>query len=291
MKPVIHIGGVPEHFNYPFRFALEAGMFAGYPFKVQWHEEPAGTGALCQNLDEGRYQLAVVLTEGVVKHIADGSPSRLLASYIASPLIWGIHVAAKSAIRYPQELAGKRYAVSRMGSGSHLMAYVDAAARGFEINKEQLEITGGLEGTRTAFKENRADVLFWEKYITMPLVRSGEFRCVGECITPWPCFVISANDQFMAQHTDFAELIINTMQAACRLFMNLPDADAIIAREYNLHLEDARHWFYKTEWKCERSFSKKAIINAVEALQQVGLINKSFKFKPENIVSNITQMV
>ena len=34
----------------------------------------------------------------------------------------------------------------------------------------------------------------WEKFTTKPLVDSGEWRRVGECVTPWPCFVVAATN-------------------------------------------------------------------------------------------------
>lgn len=282
----VNIGGVPEHFNYPWHFAQQTGMFNGLPFDLVWHDEPAGTGALCEQLENEKFQIAVVLTEGIVRHIAQGGRGRIIGSFVSSPLIWGIHVPINSKIDKPSEMEGKRYAISRNGSGSHLMAFVDAKNRGQKLKTEQLVITGGLEGTRQAFQENRADILLWEKFITSPLVRAGEFKCIGECITPWPCFVLAINHQFDKTHQDWAELIINTMNAASRLFMNLPDAAQIISDYYKLHTDDAKNWFYQTEWQCEMQMSKKALTNALFSLQEVGLIQG--EFSPEKMVARRT---
>jgi sulfonate transport system substrate-binding protein len=285
-KIVVNVGGVPEHFNYPWHFAQQTGMFKGLPFDLVWHNEPAGTGALCEQLENGTFQLAVVLTEGIVRHIAKGAQAKIIGSFVASPLIWGIHVPIDAAFDQPSEMQGKRYAISRKGSGSHLMAFVDAKNRGQQIEAEQLVITGGLEGTRQAFKEKRADILLWEKFITSPLVRAKEFKCIGECITPWPCFVLAINDSFEKEHDDWAELIIDTMNAACRLFMNLPDAAQIISDFYQLHPDDAKNWFYQTEWQCEMQMSKKALTNALFSLKEVGLIEG--EFHPEKMIARRT---
>lgn len=286
MRVKVKVGGVPEHFNYPWHFAEKMGMFDGLPFDVEWHNEPAGTGALAEQLENGNFQMAVVLTEGMVRHIAKGSKCKIIGGFIASPLIWGIHVPFQSAINHPSEMEGKRYAISRMGSGSHLMAFVDAKNRGLTINTEQLVVTGGLEGTRKAFAQNEADLLLWEKFITSPLVRNKEFKCIGECITPWPCFVLAINPAFEASYLDWAELLIHTMNSACRLFMNLPDAAQIIADYYGLNPEDARNWFYQTEWQCEMQMSRKALTNALFSLNEVGLMEG--EFNPENMVAQRT---
>jgi hypothetical protein len=42
-----------------------------------------------------RNDIAVILTEGIVKIIAAGA-SKIVQVYVESPLIWGIHVAANS---------------------------------------------------------------------------------------------------------------------------------------------------------------------------------------------------
>jgi sulfonate transport system substrate-binding protein len=33
------------------------------------------------------------------------------------------------------------------------------------------------------------------------MVDSGEFKQIGECRTPWPCFVLAASNEFIEQHT------------------------------------------------------------------------------------------
>jgi hypothetical protein len=44
-------------------------------------------------LRDGETDIAVILTEGIVKDIVAGNPSKIVQVYVESPLIWGIHVA------------------------------------------------------------------------------------------------------------------------------------------------------------------------------------------------------
>lgn len=285
-KLKVHIGGVPEHFNYPWKFARDIGMFNGLPFEIIWEDEPAGTGALCRRLDEGNLQMVVALTEGILLHTAKGSKSKLLGSFVSSPLIWGIHVPAGSDIQTAEQMKGRKYAVSRMGSGSHLMACIEAKSRNEEIGDTQWVITGGLSGTLEAFKNRLADIFFWEKFMTRPYVNSGEMRCIGESITPWPCFSLAVNPAFEKKHPDVIELILSKMNAACRMFMYLPDAPDIIARQFGLTPEDAKSWFYSTEWNCDRIFSRKTIENALHHLKDAGLLDKETDAR--QLVSSLT---
>ena len=47
-------------------------------------------------LRENEIDIAVILTEGIIKDITEGSPCKIVQVFVESPLIWGIHVAEKS---------------------------------------------------------------------------------------------------------------------------------------------------------------------------------------------------
>ena len=50
----------------------------------------------------------------------------------------------------------------------------------------------------TRFASGNADVFFWEKFMTKPLVDAGRFRRVGEFVAPWPAFVVCASNSALA---------------------------------------------------------------------------------------------
>ncbi len=53
-------------------------------------------------LREGETDIAVILSEGIVKDIAAGNDASIVQVYVQSPLIWGIHVDANQIIsNYP----------------------------------------------------------------------------------------------------------------------------------------------------------------------------------------------
>ena len=151
--------------------------------------------------------VAILLTEGIVADLHRGNPSKSVGTYVGTPLTWGVHVPAGSPVRDVEGLradgAPARYAVSRMGSGSHLMAVVDARSRGWEpATALEVEIGGGLDGCRAAFRDGGAAAqrlaFMWEKFTTKPYVDGGEFARIGECVTPWPCFLVAASDAALA---------------------------------------------------------------------------------------------
>ena len=175
----LRIGGVPEHFNLPWHLALEAQRFESLDIELAWRDYPGGSGAMAKALRDGELDAALLLTEGAVAAIADGAAFKIVSLYTDSPLVWGIHVPAASRFRAEAELRGARYAISRMGSGSHLMAFVHARAKGWPVEQLAFVTVGNLAGAVDAFAAGTADVFFWEKFMTKPLVDAEQFRRVG----------------------------------------------------------------------------------------------------------------
>jgi sulfonate transport system substrate-binding protein len=168
------VGGVPEPMNLPWQLAVSDGTFATAQLDVEWVDQPGGTGAIAAALTDRTLDAATILTEGAIAAIVNGADLRICSLWVQSPLIWGVHVAGHSAARTVHDFEPVRFAVSRLGSGSHLMAYLLAARAGFRLRAEQLVVVGDIAGARAALGENRADVFLWEKYVTSPLVHRGE---------------------------------------------------------------------------------------------------------------------
>ncbi|MDQ3535009.1 MAG: substrate-binding domain-containing protein [Bacteroidota bacterium] len=276
MSKIVHfnIGGVPEHFNLPWQIALERGLFKENFISVKWHEYPGGTGAMTKDLRNNKLDVAVLLTEGIVADIINGNPCKIISQYVSSPLIWGIHVPADSGFQNIEDIKGKRYAISRPGSGSHLMAFVDAQQRGWSIEEDQLVIVGNMEGARKAFKDNDAEIFLWEKFMTKPLVDSGEFSRIGECPTPWPCFVIAAREEIIEKNPLALKKLIEVISDASVAFMKNPKAAELAALKFNLILEDAVQWHKNTKWQCGDPLSKDDFERVVDDLFLLNFIEK-----------------
>jgi ABC-type nitrate/sulfonate/bicarbonate transport system substrate-binding protein len=130
----LKIAGVPEHFNLPWHLCIEGGEFENAGINAEWTDVPEGTGKLCQMLRDCSTDIAVILTEGIIKDIAAGNESKIVQIYVESPLIWGIHVAAGSPYKTLDDIRTGKVAISRYGSGSHLMAIVNAKQQGCSMS-------------------------------------------------------------------------------------------------------------------------------------------------------------
>jgi sulfonate transport system substrate-binding protein len=251
----IRCGGVPEHFNYPWHVAMEQGYFKEEGIELEWIDYKGGTGEMCQNLAADTLDVATLLTEGAIAAIAQGNPSIIDRVYVASPLIWGIHTGAQSTHINPDVTGPIRYAVSRMGSGSHLMALVDRKQRGLSLNDASWELIQNLDGARTSLQKNESDYFLWEKNMTAPYVYNGELRKIGECPTPWPSVVIAISNSALSRIGNF-DGMYRALEKAIHFIQQTSNPAETIASVYKLKIEDAVDWFSRIEWAHAQQLSE-----------------------------------
>ena len=273
----VKIVGVPEHFNLPWQLCLENGEFNEIGIDLQWNDIPEGTGKMCQMLRENETDLAVILTEGILKDISNGNQSVVLQQYVSSPLQWGIHVAANSPFQSISDLNDKKVAISRNGSGSQLMAIVNAKNEGWESNNLQFEIVNTLDGAVEALTENKADYFMWDRFMTQPIVDKGIFRRVGVCPTPWPCFVIVARKEFYENNKSVIENILEVINNTTIEFKLIPSIDKTLASRYEQKLEDIQEWLKITKWS-QKQLTEKQFENIQNQLLDLGIIQTRLNY-------------
>ncbi|MBE0393598.1 substrate-binding domain-containing protein [Flavobacterium sp. PL002] len=280
----IKIAGVPEHFNLPWHLAIDNNEFEQQNINLQWTDVPEGTGKMCQMLRSGETDIAVILTEGIVKDIVAGNPSKIVQVYVDSPLIWGIHVAEKSPYKTISDLENKKCAISRVGSGSQLMAYVNAGNQNWNTDDLQFEIINTIDGAVEALTAGTADYFMWERFMTKPLVDKGVFRRVGDCPTPWPCFVIAVREEILEQHPEVIKTILDTINKKTNSFKNIPNIEEALATKYHQKTVDIQEWMALTTWS-QNPLSKNLLNNVQNQLFQLKIIDKIGTF--EEIVKTL----
>ena len=274
---LLRIGGVPEHFNWPWHLALGEGAARAAGVDAEWQDFPDGSGAMAQALREQRLDAAMLLTEGAVAGIAAGGGFKIVSVYTVSPLIWGIHVPASSRLRAVADLAGARYAISRRGSGSHLMAFVHARERGWPLDRLELVVVRDLKGAIDAFAQGSADVFFWEKFMTKPLVDDGRFRRVGEFLAPWPAFVVCVADSVDAPRRAALRTLLAAVLAEAQTLAARPDAPAVVGQRYSLEPTDVAEWLRATRWAREVAIKIDDLVQVTAALKNLQLVPPAFQ--------------
>lgn len=273
----IRIAGVPEHFNFPWLLSIENGEFETENIDLEWIDVPEGTGKLCQMLRNSETDIAVILTEGIVKDIIAGNPSKIVQVYVKSPLIWGIHVAAKSKYKNLADLENTKAAISRLGSGSQLMAYVNAHNQGWKTDDLKFEIVNTIDGAVEALTNGTADYFMWERFMTKPLVDKGIFRRIDDCPTPWPCFVIAVREDILENNPEIIAKILEIINQTTLEFKDIPSIDRSLAETYHQKTRDIQEWLSLTEWSQE-PLSEQMLNIVQNQLLELGLIDKKSTF-------------
>lgn len=266
------IGGVPEHFNLPWYLTLRNKEYHQEDINLRWTDYHGGTGQMCKALRDKEIDMAVILTEGIVRDIIKGNACKIVQVFVKSPLLWGIHVAKESNYQKISDLKGTAAAISRYGSGSHLMAYVNAENQLWDIEKDlNFEVINNLDGALEKLPMGIGDYFMWEKFTTKPYVDHGPFRLVGECPTPWPCFVIAVRNEVLEDDPQAVQSILSIINANTRSFKEIPEIDHMISKRYEQKLEDVQQWLSLTEWSQE-NLSEKEIDKVQNKLFQLDLI-------------------
>ncbi|WP_277017025.1 substrate-binding domain-containing protein [Flavobacterium lindanitolerans] len=273
----IKIAGVPEHFNLPWHLCIENGEFEAQNIDLKWTDVPEGTGKLCQMLRNGETDIAVILTEGIIKDIVSGNPSKIVQVYVQSPLIWGIHVGAASNYSKLSDLKGTKAAISRIGSGSQLMAYVNAHNQGWKTENLQFEIVNTIDGAVEALTAGTADYFMWERFMTKPLVDKGIFRRIADCPTPWPCFVIAVRNELLETQPEIIKTVLEIINQTTEEFKDIPSIDKTLSSRYNQKIEDIQEWLSLTEWS-QKTLDDKTLNNVQNQLLELSIIDKKGTF-------------
>ncbi|MGE4346268.1 MAG: substrate-binding domain-containing protein [Flavobacteriaceae bacterium] len=273
----IRIAGVPEHFNLPWHLCIESGEFESEGIDLQWANVPEGTGKLCQMLREGETDMAVILTEGVIKDIIDGNPSKIVQIFVQSPLLWGIHVSANAPYQQLEDLKDKKVAISRYGSGSHLMAFVNAKSQGWNPSDLQFEVVNTLDGAVLALTKGTADYFMWERFMTKPIVDKGIFRRITDCPTPWVSFVIAVRNEVLEKHPQTIDSILRIVNQTTDEFKYIPSIDKTLSVRYDQKLEDIQQWLKLTQWSSKKP-NEKMLNNIQNQLFELNIIDKKGTF-------------
>lgn len=242
------------------------------PRPLDWHDFPGGTGAMIDAIEAGAIDIAILLTEGAVAGLARGGGYRIVSNYVTSPLIWGVHVAPASPLQAIDEIAGARFAVSRLGSGSHLMALALATERGWTLRADQFVVVGSLDGAIDAFRNDTADVFMWEHFMTQPVVDRGQFRRIGDFVAPWSAFVTCARADLWAAEADELRSLIDEVGESARRFAQDPATPERIHAAYGIAEDQIREWLSRTRWAAGFDPPEADLAAAGAMLREAGLI-------------------
>ena len=270
----LKIGGVPEHFNLPWRMAIEEGKFREEDIQLHWSDMGGGTGQMIRGLENETLDVAILLTEGGTRAILKGLDAKIIQVYVNTPLHWGIHVPYKSDITTVSELEGKTFAISRQGSGSHLMSFVTAHREGWSTDSLKFDVVGDIYGALWALENDESQGFLWEKYTTHPYTEQKKCRYVGEVVTPWPCFVIAVRTEILEKYPEELKRMCEIVNKKALELKENENAIDLISWRYNLRRGHVENWLNETEWNYNGIKYPLAFEKTISYLLKLGLVKE-----------------
>ena len=303
------VGYVPEHFSTPLHFAQKHhGLGAKLvPF-------PSGTGHMVAALQSREIDVALGLTEGWIAAmgralmVGKDAGFRLVGTYVQSPLCWSISTGAKrDDITAVADLKGKTAGVSRMGSGSHVMAYVLAHAQKWldpasstpslssssdpslpSSDPFYFEPLDNFANLRAAVNEGSADFFLWEHFTSKKYYDDGSIKKVGEIYSPWESWTIVAAEPVLKGYTYGRRLpqfgdpqplkldhFFDRLEKGVQHFEKHPDeAVKHITTEMDYSDADAREWMKTVRFRpWPRGVSMQTVSLVLSSLRNAGVLN------------------
>jgi sulfonate transport system substrate-binding protein len=269
----LKLGGVPEHFNYMWQLSAAKELMRSYGIVYDWTDYPGGTGSMIQALDTDELDMAIMLTEGAIAGIADGKAYKILFPFVMSPLLWGVFTSATRKRELPATLETARFAISRFNSGSHLMAKFLAQRHNITLQDSQFILSGNLEGARKVLLSEEADYFLWEKYMTRPLVHSGEFKMTDEISAPWPSFVFVVKRDFNLIDKDVWQQAVYELSSDY-LQDSKTEILSGICTQFSLSPEDADAWLSEVRYFDNNTYWKDRILAAGIIMKSKGMLSR-----------------
>jgi sulfonate transport system substrate-binding protein len=293
MNVSIKIGGVPEHFNYLFKLALERGIDKKYNINFEFIDQKCGTGAMLDALKNKKLDIIIALTEGIVADIVKGSNIKILGTYVKSKLCWAISIKNDSKIKSIDELKNKTFAISRKNSGSHLMVNVLAKVNKWNPSDLKFKVIGNFEKLRNSISNEETDAFLWEKFTTKPYHDNNSIKKLDEINTPWSSFMIASLDENIKNNKDIIKKLLLVMNEAANIFkLENVVMPYIIAKEYQLKKKDALEWYNSVDIVANNEVSKSNLELTIKILKESDIIDKNKNVDINLFIDNeVTRMI
>ena len=266
MHQKLIIGGVDEAFNVPWKRVIQRKPVLARGLEIEWQDFAGGTGQIMRALNANEIQVATVLTEGVVSDIYKNNQSRIFSSYVISPLEWGVHVHENSPCQQISDIRDAVIAISKFGSGSHLMPILNAYENHWDVHALRFKEINNLAGGLAALKNKEADVFFWEKHTTRSYLKPNQLKYIGSFSGPWGAFVVAINNKLDNEdHQNLTALLKLVFEEAFSFKLSHLSAP-YITRFNNMDLPTAQSWLKTTRFAATPGYNLLEVLKVKEIL-------------------------
>ncbi|GAA5870509.1 hypothetical protein JCM1840_004785 [Sporobolomyces johnsonii] len=245
--PRLRIGFVREHFCSPLL------QLAAKNSSIELVECPSGTGQVMTRLKNNEIDVAIALTESLIAGIAKKTAEfKLVGTYVTSPLNWAVIVGKESKYQKLADLRGEKIGISRIGSGSQVMASVMGLNEGWvdqdgKVEPIEFEVLDTFKNLRDGVNDGRAAAFMWERFTTKPYLN--EVRFIDYVPTPWHSWAIVASPATLSPSSPLLptlESFLPALSASMHAFdspaARASDSIEFIKAQFGYPEEDVRAW-------------------------------------------------
>lgn len=156
--------------------------------------------------------------------------------------------------------------------------------------KPDFAIQGTFEALRGSVNDGSTSAFMWEWFTTLPYVKSGEVKFVGNQLTPWPSWSIVAGVH--VDHTQ-ATAFLDALDDAVRLFdKGRSDGSAVqyVRDTFGYDKDDVQKWLDGVTYSQNhlRVVSKSVVENTLNTLVDANVIEKQAEW---DIASHVNTKV
>ncbi|KAI9636285.1 uncharacterized protein MKK02DRAFT_44989 [Dioszegia hungarica] len=260
MSKPLRVGWHREHFLSPLlQFAAED---KGETFELV--ECPGGTGEMQVKMKEGEIDVCIALTDALIAGLANGQTAAIITG-------------KDSQYNSVSDLKGTTFGISRLGSGSQVMASVLAMNEGWtEADVPKFKVNGQFKPLRDSVNAGETSVFLWEWFTTKPFVDSGEVRFIGSVYTPWPSWSFAATpstsssqiSQFLKSLQPFVTRF-NSAEARAK-----DDIDFVV-ENFGQQRADVEEWIQTVRWEERMSEVDESVVReTLRVLTKAGVVKE-----------------
>ncbi|CAO1623205.1 unnamed protein product [Parajaminaea phylloscopi] len=256
----LRIGYIPEHFASPLLILARSAWGKEHLELVPC---PSGTGQVLSAFDASRpagqdIDVAIALTESLIAGIAKGRHDlRLVGTYVRSSLVWAV-IAGAQATAYNAigDLRGTTMGISRLGSGSQVMASVMALNEGWAPSDVSFKVNDTFANLRNSVNDGSTSAFMWETFTTKPYFDSKEVREIGQVPTPWPGWSIVSSVATTLQNQEQRALLDTFLDKLQESIANFTSSQSFaantprefIVKELQYQPADVDDWLETVRW-------------------------------------------
>lgn len=199
---------------------------------------------------------------------------------------WAVSTGRDSKHESINTLRDTTAALSRYGSGCHVMAFVLADQQQWlseNQNKDEEKAPFAFKefynfkAMRDAVNDDTADYFMWEKFTTKPYHDSGEVKSIGEITPSWPAFLFAAHTDLLKENIEGLKKVLSVIQTATTEFRQDEDtATKSIVDSFEYQKEDVSAWLKTVRYPTDHfEVSRQALEDTIKTLGKAGVVDSS----------------